>query len=524
MTAMPSAGLTTYATQAGTMLPPPRPAGDLFEGAAWTMVSVLTDAIALVVAVFAAARLAGDASPSAAALGLLVIVVVGCVLRMGARGMYGARPARMPLTDQLVLVCSSVGGAALLALGIAAIAGTARIAVLDVAWAWLTTTLTLTASRTLLWGARRHARRRGRSGKRTIIVGAGEIGAQLAARLHGSPELGLIPIGFVDGTPPAGPAEHLPPLLGPPDHLDQIVVSTGAEHVIFAFTRERDAVVLPLLRRCQRLGIEVSVVPRLFENVNDRQWVEHVGGLPLIELRQTDPHGWQFVAKHASDRIAALILVVLLAPVLAALAIGVRASSPGPVLFRQRRIGRDGTEFDILKFRSMRVAPKAPDRAFRAKVAVAGTAPGGVEGLDRRTRFGAFIRRTSLDELPQLLNVLMGHMSLVGPRPERPEFVEMFGESLNRYDDRHLVRSGITGWAQVHGLRGQTSLAERVEWDNWYIQNWTLWLDLKILLLTPLAVLRAPEEPKIQDARAPEAGIGDADAEPAALEARWKAS
>ncbi|MBJ7518642.1 MAG: exopolysaccharide biosynthesis polyprenyl glycosylphosphotransferase [Solirubrobacteraceae bacterium] len=520
--APPATSLPLGGAGAGTILPPARPAGDLFEGAAWTLVSVLTDAVALAAAVIAAARLAGAATPSTTALGLLAIVVAVTVLRMGARGMYGARPARMPLSDQLVLVFSSVGGAALLALAGAAIADATRVDVLTVTWAWCTATLALTAGRSLLWAARRHARRRGRSGKRTIIVGAGEIGAQLAERLIDTPELGLIPIGFVDGNPPqSGRFDVLPPLLGAPDRLDQIVVGTGAEHVIFAFTREPDSVVLPLLRRCQRLGIEVSVVPRLFENVNDRQWVEHVGGLPLIELRQTDPHGWQFAAKHASDRLIALVLVVLLAPVLALLALGTRASSPGPILFRQRRIGRDGTEFDILKFRSMRLAPKETDQVFQAKVARAGVAPGGVEGLDRRTPFGAFIRRTSLDELPQLLNVLMGHMSLVGPRPERPEFVEMFGEALNRYDDRHLVKSGITGWAQVHGLRGQTSLAERVEWDNWYIQNWSLWLDVKILFLTPLAVLRAPDEPRVTDTPTP--GTAEAD-QPATLEARWKAS
>ncbi|TAK93103.1 hypothetical protein EPO05_07285, partial [Patescibacteria group bacterium] len=292
--APPATHVSSGGAGAGMLLPPARPAGDLFEGAAWTMVSGLADTVALSTAVLAACRLAGDATPSTTAIGLLIVLVVVCVLRMGARGMYGARPARMPLSDQLVLVFSSVGGAALLALAGAAIAGAARVDVLTVAWGWLTAVLALTLGRSLLWLARRHARRRGRSGKRTIIVGAGEIGTQLAERLTDAPELGLIPIGFVDGNPP--PADRLaslPPLLGAPDRLDQIVVGAGAEHVIFAFTREPDSVVLPLLRRCQRLGIEVSVVPRLFENVNDRQWVEHVGGLPLVELRQIDPHGWQ---------------------------------------------------------------------------------------------------------------------------------------------------------------------------------------------------------------------------------------
>jgi lipopolysaccharide/colanic/teichoic acid biosynthesis glycosyltransferase len=173
-------------------------------------------------------------------------------------------------------------------------------------------------------------------------------------------------------------------------------------------------------------------------------------------------------------------------------------SSRGPVLFRQRRIGRDGQVFDLYKFRSMHMdalqAELVRDDANVLESLLGGdTAPGGVEGDDRRTPIGRFLRRTSLDELPQLLNVLRGEMSLIGPRPERPEFVELFNQDIIRYDDRHRVKSGITGWAQVHGLRGQTSLAERVEWDNYYIAHWSLGLDLKILALTFVALLRDAE-------------------------------
>jgi lipopolysaccharide/colanic/teichoic acid biosynthesis glycosyltransferase len=159
------------------------------------------------------------------------------------------------------------------------------------------------------------------------------------------------------------------------------------------------------------------------------------------------------------------------------------------VFFRQRRVGRDGRVFDLRKFRSM-AAPRGDDPGFRPSL---GSAPGGVEGDDRRTRLGRLLRRTSLDELPQLINVVRGEMSLVGPRPERPEFVELFQSDIRRYGDRHRVKSGITGWAQVHGLRGQTSLADRVEWDNYYIEHWSLGLDLRILVLTVLAVLRPAE-------------------------------
>ena len=166
------------------------------------------------------------------------------------------------------------------------------------------------------------------------------------------------------------------------------------------------------------------------------------------------------------------------------------------MLFRQRRIGRDGKVFDLYKFRSMRIDLAqaeigADDDASALEFLLGGdTAPGGVEGDDRRTPIGRFLRRSSVDELPQLLNVLRGEMSLIGPRPERPEFVELFNQDIIRYDDRHRVKSGITGWAQVHGLRGQTSLAERVEWDNYYIAHWSLGLDLKIFALTLLALLR----------------------------------
>jgi lipopolysaccharide/colanic/teichoic acid biosynthesis glycosyltransferase len=170
------------------------------------------------------------------------------------------------------------------------------------------------------------------------------------------------------------------------------------------------------------------------------------------------------------------------------LAVAVWLSSGRPVLYRQQRIGRDGKPFDMLKFRSMRPAA-APTQA---NAVVSGDmAPGGVEGDDRRTPIGTFMRRTSLDELPQLLNVLRGEMSFIGPRPERPEFVEIFDQKVRRYGERHRVKSGITGWAQVSGLRGKTSVADRIEWDNYYIENWSLWFDFKILLMT-LAVVARP--------------------------------
>jgi exopolysaccharide biosynthesis polyprenyl glycosylphosphotransferase len=466
----------------------PKPSRDLFEGPRWRLLSLVTDANALWIAALVAIH--SESDPGSAATPLLALLAVVALARLAGGGMYGARPARMSLLDTARVTAGAHTFGAMCALAVAALTHLDGASSDVVVRGWALGTACVVAGRVALAGARRQARRRGLSGKRALIVGAGFIGAQLERRLLAMPELGLRPVGFLDADPPTGGLHgRTGPVLGAPRDLAEAVALTGAEHVMVAFSSAPDSTVQPLLQAAEELGIEVSVVPRLFENVNERQWVEHVGGLPLYGLRRVDPKSWQFAAKHAIDRTVAALVIVLAAPILAVVAVAVRLSSPGPILYRQRRVGRDGHAFDILKFRSMRVATgpvgfRPPD----------GTAPGGVEGEDRRTPVGAFLRRTCLDELPQVFNVVKGDMSLVGPRPERPEFVEAFGRDVRRYGERHRVKSGITGWAQVHGLRGQTSLSERVEWDNWYIGNWSLWLDVKILLMTPLAILRAPSE------------------------------
>lgn len=209
---------------------------------------------------------------------------------------------------------------------------------------------------------------------------------------------------------------------------------------------------------------------------------------PSVPVRAGAPEAPTLVAKHVFDRVAAAVLLVVVLPLLLAIAAAVRLSSQGPVIYRQRRVGRHGASLELLKFRTM--APVSGDGAFRPG---AGRGPGGVEGEDRRTRVGRVLRRTSLDELPQLVNVLRGEMSLVGPRPERPEFVQLFADEVPGYADRLRMPVGMTGLAQVRGLRGQTSIADRVAADNEYIDGWHLGLDLKVLLLTVLAVLRMGE-------------------------------
>jgi len=366
--------------------------------------------------------------------------------------------------------------------------------------AWFFAVLGVGLARVVLAHAQRWARARRLVGKPVLIVGAGMVGAQVARRLERHPEYGLAPIGFLDEAPRsvAEVGGRDVPVLGTVEDLEETVSHTGVRHLIVAFSSVADARVSRLIQHCQELGVEVSVVPRMFDTINDRVGYDTVGGLPLLSFAGVDPKGVQFAIKHALDRALALVLLIVFSPVILCAALAVRLSSPGPALFSQRRVGRDGKVFNFYKFRSMRVPPGqqepgGEDSSALEFLLAGDIAPGGVEGEDRRTAVGRFLRRTSLDELPQLFNVLRGDMSLVGPRPERPEFVELFRQDIIRYGDRHRVKSGITGWAQVHGLRGQTSLAERVEWDNYYIAHWSLGLDLKILALTFVALFRHAE-------------------------------
>jgi exopolysaccharide biosynthesis polyprenyl glycosylphosphotransferase len=459
------------------------------EREGWTSLLVLADALAALAAVLIALAVTETPGNTGFETASLFVLPIAVPAMLHVRGVYRRRVRIALRALSPMLGAISVAAMAVLAWDVIVLGGSSLAAVIG--WTWVLTILLLAGGRCTLALARRQARIKGLAGKPTLIVGAGEVGHAVAQRLAAAPEYGLRPVGFLDEHPPAregngdgGPRRVLP-VLGGPAELAEIAAAHGAEHVIFAFTSEPDQSLLALARRCEQLGLEVSLVPRLFESMNDRVALDWVGSLPVLGFRPLDPKGWQFRVKYAIDRPIALLALLALSPLMAVLAAAVKLSSPGPVLFRQRRIGQDGQIFEMLKFRSMLVP--AGDVEF---VPPPGFAPGGVEGPDRRTPIGRFLRRSGLDELPQLINVLRGEMSLVGPRPERPEFAIAFGAQVARYTDRHRVKSGITGWAQVSGLRGQTSLTDRVDMDNYYIRNWSLSLDLKIALLTVPAVLR----------------------------------
>lgn len=356
---------------------------------------------------------------------------------------------------------------------------------------WLFVTVYVGVARMAIVAQVRRSRQAGRySAVNTLIVGAGTVGHQIAARLHALPALGMNPVGLLDDDPlTETDTDHSVPVLGPITELDRMVWTHGVGHVVLAFSRSSHAELLGVLRRCRELGVTVSLVPRLYEEVNQRVAVRHLGGIPLLQVHHVDPKGWQFAAKYALDRVVAGSALALLAPLMLALAATIRLTSPGPALFRCRRVGLDGREFDMLKFRTMTGSPETHGSLNDRWAAEVLGEDERCPTVDRRTPLGRWLRKLSLDELPQLINVVRGEMSLIGPRPERVPLANRFGQRLYRYRDRHRVKSGMTGWAQVHGLRGDTNLSDRVEWDNYYIENWSPWLDLKIAVLTVPSVL-----------------------------------
>jgi exopolysaccharide biosynthesis polyprenyl glycosylphosphotransferase len=471
----------------------------VLEGPGWGILRPAVDLVLLYAAVIVAlGGLHPALHPGALRAPLLLLPLIVTLL-FQLRGLYRTR-LRALVLDGVVSVVAAISVAAMASSMIGLYINGRAPPQWQGLRTWLFALIAVSAGRLALTLGQRWARASRLVGRPVLILGAGMVGAQVARRLENHPEYGLSPVGFLDEDPPSVAAVGGRPLpvLGSVEDLDETVASTGVKSLIVAFSSAADARVSKLLQHCQELGVEVSVVPRMFDTINDRVRYDTVGGLPLMTFSPVDPKGVQFALKHAFDRVLAALLLVVMSPVIVSVALAVRVSSSGPVLFRQRRVGRDGTVFDLYKFRSMRLdrtqtPPSDEDVPALDFLLARDTAPGGVEGDDRRTPIGRLLRRFSLDELPQLFNVLRGEMSLVGPRPERPEFVELFRQDIARYGDRHRVKSGITGWAQVHGLRGQTSLAERVEWDNYYIAYWSLGLDLKILALTLVAMFRDAE-------------------------------
>ncbi len=314
----------------------------------------------------------------------------------------------------------------------------------------------------------------GKNLQNVLIIGAGDLGRQVAARLVEHREMGFRVVGFLDDDP--GKQQRQIdgiPVLGTTRDLERIVADTAPDQVAIALPLSAHHRTVQLIRRAGQLLVEVKVIPDLLQYYVLRAGIEDLDGIPVINLTQIPLHGWNQLVKRVFDIAGAVMIGLATCWLFPLLAFLIKREDGGPVFYHQTRMGLDGRAFELLKFRSMRIdaEPQGTPRWTRNRD-------------ERVTRIGAFLRRTSLDELPQLYNILKGEMSLVGPRPERPEFVERFKERYPEYMARHRVRAGLTGWAQVNGLRGDTSIRQRIAHDLYYIENWSLALDLRILWLT----------------------------------------
>lgn len=345
----------------------------------------------------------------------------------------------------------------------------------------------LLLERAFLRSTQRYLRRRGIGLRNTLIIGAGNIGTLISRRLLFNREHGLRPVGFVDKEPLTDAAERLGlPVLGNSRDLPRLIDEHGIGMVVLAFSTAPHEVLLRIVTTCQERGVELTVVPRLFETITHPGAFERMRGIPVLRVGHIRLSGGLWWMKRMVDLVGASVILLVSAPLFLLLAALVKLDSPGPVFYRQERVGRDGRSFFMVKFRTLAAdAEKRQGQPMWSDSVEVGA------GRDYVTRMGRLLRKSSLDELPQLINVVKGDMSLVGPRPERPVFVNRFVHDIYRYGDRMRVKVGMTGWAQVHGLKGNNgSLAERVEYDNHYIENWSPWLDVRIMLLTIQQIYR----------------------------------
>jgi len=318
-------------------------------------------------------------------------------------------------------------------------------------------------------------RRRGVGVTRALVVGTGETAKVLIQRLVQNPGLGYRIAGVVSEGKASGMLEGFK-VVGALSQFTKLLGKYGPDEVIFALPASAHGELIPMLVTLQDTGVKYKIVSDLFGLITSPLESDVLLDMPIFEMKEAPLNTWyNRVVKRVFDFTFAMVGILLLSPVWILIAIGVKLSSHGPILFHQKRVGRDGRIFHMRKFRSMRVGTETV--AFTAK------------NDPRVTKLGAFLRKTSLDELPQLLNVVTGRMSLVGPRPEVPGLVEKFQKEIPRYLERHQVKSGITGWAQVNGFRGNTSLEERIKYDIYYIENWSLLFDIKIILRTVLDIL-----------------------------------
>jgi len=339
-------------------------------------------------------------------------------------------------------------------------------------------TVVLVLFRALVRAVLSHLRRKGRNLRRILVVGERQTAAKFMRKVRETRELGFVIAGYVGKKPNE---ELEADYLGVYRDIPDIIEKQAIDQVYVALDSNQQSDLKVINRYLAEQMVDLNIVPDIYHTLNINPEILDLEGIPIIALRQSTVEGWNRILKRSFDIVGALIGIILLTPLWIIMPILIKIFSPGPVFYRQERMGLDGKSFNMIKFRSMRVDAEAATGAVWAS-----------KDDDRRTPLGAFMRETSLDEFPQLFNVLAGSMSLVGPRPERPVFIREFKKSIPNYMLRHKMKAGITGWAQVNGWRGNTSLEKRIECDIYYLTHWSIWFDLKIIFMTFFTGIRNP--------------------------------
>jgi Undecaprenyl-phosphate glucose phosphotransferase len=402
----------------------------------------------------------------------LILVLFVYILSFKYFGLYGVqRMTSFFAVDLNVFKATSMG---ILVFNILCLFFSIRIHPKEIIFFYIIDVLYISTFRLLLTLILHSIRKKGYNLRFVIVAGAGTLGRQLADKINQLGWTGLRVIGFVDDFKPAGLKLNRIPILGPIERVRELILKYKIDQIYICLPMKAYQRVQELLEFIDNELVTVRIVPDIYQYpLLLKSTASMFDDIPIITLNDTLFHGWRRLVKRVFDIAFSFCVLFLLSPVLLMLAIGVKLSSPGPVFYKQERMGLDGKKFSIFKFRSMPVDAETRTGAVWAK-----------KGENRATRFGSILRKTSLDELPQFLNVLLGTMSVVGPRPERPVFIQQFKNEIPKYMLRHMMKAGITGWAQVNGWRGNTSLVRRIEHDLYYIENWSLLLDLKIIFLT----------------------------------------
>ena len=417
--------------------------------------------------------------------GSLVVIPIWLLL-FKARKMYGAR-RNVALADEFSVIVRLVTLGMLIVMSGAFFYRAFSYSRVVFGLLWITAIGFTFAGRVVLALVEKSLYKRGKELRNAVIIGTGETANRIYGILRDQPLLGYRFVGYFAQQPsPDNFPLAAAPYLGQLEQVPQKLSTEQVELALIALSHEEYGQLFELVQMCEGVNVEFMMVPDILEIMASQMRVVELEGIPFIKLKGVPMTTWGRIIKRAFDAVVCTILLILFSPILLLIAILIKLDSKGPVFFSQERVGLDSRQFSILKFRSMKIGAEARTGPLWA-----------TENDPRRTRVGKFLRQTSLDELPQLVNVLKGNMSLVGPRPERQFFVEQFKQFVPKYLDRHRVKAGMTGWAQVNGLRGpHGSLEERIKYDIYYVENWSLWFDIRILLKTIRAVFsNKPRQP-----------------------------